>query len=113
MVMIFVSMKQIPYFGYITTPTQKVARDIAKALLEKNCIACANIMPGAQSMFWWNGKVHQEKECLLFIKTTSHRVQDVLDEVENIHPYECPCVSFFPIIDGNADYLEWVCDEVR
>lgn len=106
-------MKSALYLGYITTPTQKIARDIAAACLQERCIACANIFSGVESLFWWEGKVQKEKECVLFIKTTTHRIQDVLDIVEHLHPYECPAVSFMPIPDGNADFLEWIQKETR
>jgi periplasmic divalent cation tolerance protein len=94
--------------GYITTKEEKEAERIAKALLSKNLIACANIIPTIKSFFWWKKKIDEANETILIIKTRSSLKRKIIEEVKKLHSYEVPCIIFFPIVSGNQEFLEWI-----
>ncbi len=99
--------------GYITTASGRDSKRIATALLEKRYIACANIFPKINSMFWWKGKIEKQKESLLVIKTQQKWIEDIITTVKKIHGYEVPCIEFWQAEKANADFEKWVEKETQ
>lgn len=89
------------------------ARKLARHLVETRVAACVNVIPGACSVFHWEGKVEEASEWMLIIKTTRARLEALKSELRKIHSYSVPEVVAVPIVDGSDDYLEWVDREVR
>lgn len=98
---------------YITTETEEEANTIAAALLTDNLIACANVFPAVTSHFRWQGKVENETESAAFFKTRRALVDKIVARVKDLHSYDCPCVTVWPIEGGNPDYLAWVAEETE
>lgn len=96
---------------YITTETEKEANDIAAALVDENLIACANVFPAVTSHFRWQGRVENETEAAAFFKTRRALVDTIVARVKDLHSYDCPCVTVWPIEGGNPEYLAWVAEE--
>lgn len=92
----------------VTAKDQAQARTIAKGLLDKKLIACANIIKGVESMFWWQGKIDRSSEAMLVIKTRKDLFKKVCACVKTLHSYDTPEVIALPVIEGNADYLNWI-----
>jgi periplasmic divalent cation tolerance protein len=97
-------------FIYITNPTKKVAKKIAKHLLQKRLIACANIFP-INSLYWWEGKICDEKEFVLIAKTVEEKFEKIKKEVEKIHPFSIPCIVKIRVAP-NEKYLDWLVKEL-
>ncbi len=95
---------------YITNHTKKDAQKIARHLMEKRKIACANIFP-IGGLFWWEGKIKRGKEFVLLAKTTESNFEAVKKEVERLHPYKIPCIVKIPV-SSNKKYFEWLKGEV-
>lgn len=76
---------------YITTSDSEEAKQIAKNLLEEKMIACANIIPVMESIYWWEGELEEDVESILLVKTSSKLVDKVIDRVKEIHSYQTPC----------------------
>jgi periplasmic divalent cation tolerance protein len=95
---------------YITTPDKKEAQKIGHALVEENLAACANIFDGMNSIYKWKGKIQEENECVLIVKTHYSRIKKVTRRVKEMHSYEVPAVVSFTITEdeGNQEYLEWL-----
>ena len=72
---------------YVTAKDRDEALRIGRALVEQRLAACANVLPGAESIYWWDGKVQQEPEAVLILKTTGARVERVVEEVRRLHSY--------------------------
>ena len=104
-------MKGIKFF-YITCSKRKEASKIARFLLKKKLIACANIINNLESIFFWKGKIRKSKEVLVVGKTMNKNVQKIIKGVKKIHSYEVPCVIFFDIKNGNTDFLKWIIKSV-
>lgn len=98
---------------FITASTRAEANRIAKVLLKEKVIACANIISGVNSLFWWKGKLDSASENLLIIKTKTSRMEEVVRLVKENHSYQVPEIISTPIISGNMDYLKWIDREVN
>jgi periplasmic divalent cation tolerance protein len=98
---------------YITASDMEEAKKIGKMLVEKRLAACANILNGIESLFWWDGEVQEAKEVALIAKTTETQVADLIAAVKKHHSYECPCVVTLGIESGNPDFLRWIADETN
>lgn len=97
----------------VTAPTAEVAAGLARALVEARLAACGNVVPGLRSIYRWEGRVHDEPEALLVLKTTRDRFEALRDEVLRLHPYDVPEVLALPVEAGAARYLAWVAGETR
>ena len=84
------------------------AARIARHLLDKHLIACANLVPQIRSIYRWQGEVKDEKECWMILKSTRELVPALRIEVEKEHSYALPELIALPIIDGSEDYLNWI-----
>lgn len=97
-----------PRLVYITTGTAEEAEKIARDVLERKLVACANIIPGMRSFYWWENKIAYSDECVLILKTISARIDVLMQHVKALHSYECPAILVLPVEDGNAPFLSWV-----
>jgi periplasmic divalent cation tolerance protein len=93
-----------------TAPSDEVATKVARALVEGGLVACVNIVPGVRSIYRWQGKVCEDAERLLIIKTRPARVDAVIAAIQQHHTYECPEAIALPIVGGSARYLSWVAE---
>jgi len=91
-----------------TTDTLELARKIASALVEAKEAACVNIVPGIQSIYRWEGKVCDETEFLLLIKSTADKFESVRSRIRALHTYQVPELIALPITAGDPDYLAWL-----
>lgn len=94
-------------FIYIPTPTKQKARKIAKHLLSKKLIACANIHGPTNSLYHWKGKLVDETEYILIGKTIEKHFEKIKYEVERIHSYSTPCIVKIQA-SVNEKYFEWL-----
>ena len=91
-----------------TTDTPELARQIAAAIVEAGEAACVNIIPAIRSVYRWEGKVQDEGECLLLIKSISDKFEAVRSRIRQLHTYKIPEVFAIPIAAGDHDYLAWL-----
>tara|TARA_B100000900_G_scaffold258197_1_gene220044 strand:- start:327 stop:647 length:321 start_codon:yes stop_codon:yes gene_type:complete len=89
-------------------PDLSKARHIGTLLIEKQLVACVNLIPGVESVFSWEGKITSEREVLAILKTTSERLVELEKEVLALHPYEVPEFLVVAADNGSEDYLRWV-----
>jgi periplasmic divalent cation tolerance protein len=96
-----------------TCPDDATAEHIATVLVEENLAACVNRVPGIVSTYRWQGKVCQDREVLLVIKTTSERFDAVRERIVGLHPHELPEVIAVDIARGLPAYLDWIAQETQ
>uniref|UniRef100_A0A8C9A3B1 Protein CutA n=1 Tax=Prolemur simus TaxID=1328070 RepID=A0A8C9A3B1_PROSS len=94
--------------AFVTCPNEKVAKEIARAVVEKHLAACVNLIPKITSIYEWKGKIEEDSEVLMMIKTQSSLVPALTDFVRSVHPYEVAEVIALPVEQGNSPYLHWV-----
>jgi periplasmic divalent cation tolerance protein len=95
-------------FTYVTTKDKAEAVKIGKALVEEKLAACVNILEGMTSIYFWEGKLNQEQECVLIVKTKALLIDKVIKQVKKLHSYSNPCVVSLPIENGSSNYLKWL-----
>jgi len=94
-----------------TAPSVEEARTIVRALVERRLIACGTIVPGALSIYRWEGAVEHEHEVLVLLKTTRERWPALVGALPLLHSYEVPELVALPVVAGLQAYLDWVSDE--
>ncbi len=95
----------------ITAASEEQARQIAAALLEQKLAACVNLVP-VTSLFRWEGRIQDEREVLLIVKTTAQATRSrLITAVKALHSYSVPEIIGLPIVIGAEDYLRWIDDE--
>ena len=92
---------------YITCNGPKEAKKIARKLLEKRLIACANIVPKIDSLYWWNGKIEHSSEALLLGKTVKKNTSKIIEQTKKLHSYDVPCIEFIKISGQNKECEKW------
>ena len=92
----------------MTTNSQEEAERIARALVDSRLAACVNIISGLRSIYRWKGKIWDEGELLLLIKTRMALFEQVEGVIKEIHSYEVPEIIAIPIIRGFETYLNWL-----
>lgn len=92
----------------VTCPHADAAAELARALVEEGLAACGNILPGLRSIYRWEGRVVDEPEVLLLLKTTAGRFEALRERVVALHPYQVPEVLSLAVEAGHAPYLAWV-----
>ncbi len=93
---------------YVTVATPEEAAKIGRAVVESRLAACANVLPGMTSIYRWEGKVQEDTEAVLILKTRPELVADLVAKVKELHDYDCPCVVALPITGGNDDFIAWI-----
>lgn len=96
---------------YITAPPD-AAEDIARTLVEERLAACVNRV-SCDSVYRWDGEIHDEEEALLLAKTTEERYDELQERLLEIHPYDVPCIERFDESALLDSFGEWIQTETR
>lgn len=102
-------------FVQITTTTgdRSVAEQIAADLVDRNLVACAQIVGPVRSVYRWKGTVEFTEELLLSLKTRSTHVEVIKQAIMQLHPYDVPELIVTPIVDGSEKYLTWLREQTE
>ncbi len=95
----------------VTAANRTEAEQIGQSLVEKKLAACCNIIDSIFSIFHWEGKICEENEVLLMIKSVNTRFDEIVSEVKKLHSYKTPEIIALPIVIGSEDYLNWIIKE--
>lgn len=98
---------------YVTLPDAATAETIARHLLEKRLIACANILAPHQAIYEWQGEIQSENELVTLFKTHKDRSAEFVQELERLHPYECPCIIEIDPKSVNKMFSQWITEQTR
>ena len=94
---------------FCTVPNKEVGLTISRALVKDKLVACVNIIPSITSVYEWEGKIEEDTEELLVIKTRTDLIADVTSRIKSMHKYDVPEIIAMELMDeGNTDYLDWV-----
>lgn len=96
-----------------TAPDEACAQELAANLLGEKLAACVTILPGATSMYHWEGKLEQEYEVQMIIKSERRHQQALLAFLKHHHPYQTPELLVIPVLAGDQDYLLWLNASLR
>ena len=96
-----------------TAPDEATAQDLAAKVLAEKLAACVTILPGATSLYYWEGKLEQEYEVQMLLKSNASLQQSLLDCLKSHHPYQTPELLVLPVSHGDNDYLSWLNASLR
>jgi periplasmic divalent cation tolerance protein len=96
----------------LVTAPQLNAREIGRSLVQRQVVACVNIVSKVQSIYRWEGKVIEDEEALLVIKTTRAQVAPLEELLGTIHPYDTFELVALDVVAGAQGYLDWIGDSV-
>ena len=91
-----------------TTDSEEAAARIARALVSEGLAACVTRLPDASSVYRWEGRICEEKEILLVIKTRRALVARIEARFAKLHPYTQPELVAMPVTEGARGYLDWL-----
>jgi periplasmic divalent cation tolerance protein len=95
---------------YVTASSREEAEKIAANLVETKLAACCNIVQGVNSIYFWDGKVNNDNEALMIIKSRESLIERIASRVKELHSYKVPEVIALPIVGGSSDYIKWVLE---
>src|ERR1043166_532858 len=94
-----------------TLASEDEAVRFVRELLDRRLIACGSLFPGSRSLYRWQGKVADEREAGVILKTRSARLDSLRTAFDELHPYKVPELLALPVDAGNDKYLEWINGE--
>lgn len=95
---------------YCTCP-KNYAERISEELLKLRLIACVNIIQDIKSKYWWEGKICDDFESLLIMKTDSSVIEELIEKIKSLHPYTVPEILVTTVDSGYKPYIDWVIAE--
>jgi periplasmic divalent cation tolerance protein len=95
-----------------TLPDRAAADRLAALVVEERLAACAQVVGPVASTYRWQGAVESAQEWSCHLKTTAHRLPDLVARVREVHPYTVPEIVALPIVGGDPAYLRWIEEAV-
>ena len=93
---------------YMTAGSVEEAKSIGQILVGKNLAACVNLLENMISIYKWEEKLEESKEVIMIAKTSKTLMPKLIETVNSLHSYDCPCLLELPIQGGNPDFLSWI-----
>jgi periplasmic divalent cation tolerance protein len=97
--------------AYVTVPRAD-ASELAQRLVDERLAACVNLVP-CESVYRWDGAVHEDEESILLAKTVAERYDDLRAAVVEWHPHDVPCVERFDAADAHDPFAAWCVSTVE
>jgi len=94
-----------------TLASEEEAVALVRALLDRRLVACGTVLPAARSLYRWEGRVADEAEVVVLLKTVRERVAELEAAFGELHPYKVPELLALPAVHGLARYVGWIADE--
>ena len=93
---------------YMTAGSVEEAKNIGKILVGQNLAACVNLLENITSIYKWEEKLEESQEVIMIAKTRKTLMPKLIEIVNSIHSYDCPCILELPVQSGNPDFLSWI-----
>ncbi len=94
-----------------TIASSDEAVTLIRELLDRRLIACGTVLPSSRSLYRWEGKIADETEAVLLLKTRSGCVEGLRRAFAELHPYKVPELLAIPVTGGLERYLGWINSE--
>lgn len=98
---------------YVTCASFVEAKNIAKHLLEKKLIACANVFKEVSSFYEWQGQMQESSEAVVILKTEQGNFKELQLQIQKIHSYECPCILELEVSNLNTAFANFIENALR
>jgi periplasmic divalent cation tolerance protein len=101
-----------PLVVLVTAPSEGLALEIGRTLVDERLAACVSVVPGLTSIYQWEGRREETAEALLLIKTRPEGYAALQRRVLELHPYSVPEVLGLPVAEGAPAYVQWVRESI-
>lgn len=98
---------------YVTVPDKAEAISLCRTMISEKLVACANISEAMLSLYEWEGRLCEDYERAIFMKTRKDRAAEVTARIKQLHSYDTPCIVQWDITGGNEDYLKWISSSLK
>ncbi|MBC7338533.1 MAG: divalent-cation tolerance protein CutA [Firmicutes bacterium] len=98
---------------YVTAGNEEEATALGEAAVAARLAACANVIPGMRSVYWWEGKLERAGEAILILKTRTDLVPALRDEIRSRHSYQVPAFLVVPLDQVEPTYASWMESVLR
>lgn len=95
-----------------TLPSEEEGATLVRALLARGLVACGTLLPGARSLYRWEGAIADERETVVLLKTVPALTAAIEGAFAELHPYRVPELLVLPVQGGLPAYLGWIAGEV-
>jgi periplasmic divalent cation tolerance protein len=96
------------YIVFSTASDKDEANSLVERLVGEKLVACANVIDGVSSTYWWRGKIERASEVIIVMKTSREKLDRLIDRIRELHSYEVPEIIAVPIERGLPEYLGWI-----
>ena len=96
---------------FITAASEEEAARVGQAIVGERLAACVNIIRSVRSIYRWQGRIEDEQEVLMILKTKKVLFERLKERVKGLHSYSVPEIIAIPIVEGDANYLNWLGQE--
>lgn len=93
---------------FTTFANEADAARVVRALVEERLAACGNILPSVRSIYRWKGRIEDQGEVMVLLKTRKQDWPALLSRLHEIHPYEVPECIAYRVAAGSPKYLAWL-----
>ena len=93
---------------YMTVGSFEEAKSIGQILVGQNLAACVNLLENMTSIYNWEDKIEESQEVIMIAKTRKTLMPKLVEKVNSLHSYDCPCILELPIQGGNPEFLSWI-----
>ena len=93
---------------YMTAGSFEEAKRIGQILVSQNLAACVNLLENMTSIYIWKDKLEEDQEVVIIAKTRKTLIPKLIETVNSLHSYDCPCILELPIQGGNPEFLSWI-----
>lgn len=93
---------------FTTFASEDDAARVVRALVEERLIACGNLIPGARSLYRWEGRVADTREVVALLKTRKQDWGALISRLHELHPYTTPECVAVRIAAGAPKYMAWL-----
>ena len=93
---------------YMTAESFEEAKRIGQILVSQNLAACVNLLENMTSIYIWKDKLEEDQEVVIIAKTRKTLMPKLIETINSLHSYDCPCILELPIQGGNPEFLSWI-----
>lgn len=91
-----------------TVPSKDEGNAIAQKIVDERLAACVSVSSAVQSFYWWEERIANDQEFVLFIKTKASLFSKLQERIKTLHSYQVPEIIALPVHMGSKDYLDWI-----